>query len=473
MINLVDYDGLEFSVAMTKDLDDKLRAHLNKGPFQEDLTFALWRPSRGTRRLTAILCDAILPKDGERILDGNASFTSNYVLRALCAAAEGGYGKAGVAVIHSHLAPGWQALSLDDQKAEGVRLAGAVAGHTGLPLLGLTMGKDGTWSARFWLRSPLGTYQAEWVSSVRVIGRTLKIWFNPWGIPPPRPRASQVATISVWGEQKQADISRTHVGIVGVGSVGALVAESLSRMGVSQLTLIDPDRIEERNLDRTLGATRTDARLRTPKVSVSERILTKSHTAERFNVLTCQESILSHKGVSAALDCDVLFSCVDKPAPRHMLNTIAYAHLIPVVDGGILVEVDGERILHADWRIHTVGPGFPCMVCIGALSYESIQLDLEGKLDDPEYIKDVSGQFKPLVCRQNVFPFSMSVAAHEVLQFVGLLTGLQKIGGTGPQMYHCYPGEMEVLRVERCNEGCQYQALTASACDLTGNYKSR
>jgi hypothetical protein len=48
---------------------------------------------------------------------------------------------------------------------------------------------------------------------------------------------------------------------------------------------------------------------------------------------------------------------------------------------------------------------------------------------------------------------------------VGLVTGLERVGGIGPQMYHAYPGCMEV-REAVCEDECEYQALTASAQDL-------
>ena len=69
----------------------------------------------------------------------------------------------------------------------------------------------------------------------------------------------------------------------------------------------------------------------------------RSSTAQHASLREVPHSILSPDGVSAALDCDVLVCCVDRPWPRHLLNTVAYSHLIPVIDGGIMsaVKADG------------------------------------------------------------------------------------------------------------------------------------
>lgn len=225
--------------------------------------------------------------------------------------------------------------------------------------------------------------------------------------------------------------------------------------------MIDHDKIELRNLDRTLGAKMEDVINKTPKVKVSERVINASHTSPKIDILPFEGTLRSLEGLSHALDCDILFSCVDRPFPRHMLNSLAYGHLIPVIDGGIKVKVNNHgKLLHADWRIHTVGPGRACMVCLGALNMVEVALDMDGKLDDPVYIQGLGPELNPLLQRQNVFPFSLSVAAHEVLHLMGLIAGNPRIGGIGPQFYHCYPGMMEVEQNTQCSCDCEYNKLT-------------
>lgn len=464
-----EFDHYELSVALTGDTDANLAEHLDRESGQEDLTFAFWWPSVGAQRYTAIVDTLLLPQEGERILQGNAAFTSDYLRRALGSAPPG----AGLVFIHNHLGPGWQGMSHDDVVAEQDRLAAAVAARTSLPLVGMTKGTDGSWSARLWLRAGRNLYERRWVPTVRSVGRRLKTTFHPELKPPPGARETQQATVSVWGPAAQADLARTHVGIVGVGSVGSIVAEALSRMGVQRMTFIDHDVVEERNLDRTLGASVADALLNVPKVLVAGRAVQNSHTSEALDLKPVPLSLLTPEGLGAALDCDVLISCVDRPWPRFLLNVIAYGHLIPVIDGGILARVDEDGLpLHIDWRIHTVGPDRRCLHCLGALLRSDVALDMEGKLDDPDYLRGLSAADRARFGRRNVFPFSLSVAAHEVLQLVGLATGMSRVGGVGPQRYHCYPGEMTVEPTGSCDADCDIAPLTATAPDLAADLQA-
>ena len=453
----------QLSIAMTAQIDSVLGTHVHKPGLQEDLTFAYWRSSVGRSRFTAVITELILPTDEDRVLHGNASFSSSYLRRVLAAAPQG----SGVAFIHGHFGPGWQAMSCDDIVAERDRIAGPVAGKTGLPLVGLTRGVDGAWSGRIWVRQAPRTYEQRPAGTVRVVGSQLSITYHPTA-PAVIPTRSQEATLSVWGADAQEKLVRSRVGVVGLGSVGSLVAEALSRVGMMNLTYIDFDKIKDRNLDRTSGATVADiGRL---KVEVAADATARSSTAQELNLLPIPCSILVPEGLAAALDCDVLVCCVDKPWPRHLLNVLAYSHLIPVIDGGIFsaVKPDGTP-LHVAWSIHTIGPHHACLVCLNALLRSDVGLDREGLLNDLDYIEGLSEEEKAKYARRNVFPFSMSVAAHEVLQLVGLLAGFPRIGGAGPQRYDCYPGTMKVDRNAKCDEGCEFAELTATAVDLTSN----
>lgn len=451
---------------MTTEMATALIEHLDKGARQEDLCFCAWRPSVGRQRTTAIITRVLMPERRERILQGNVLFTQDYLSRALRWLNPG----EGLSLIHSHPAYGWQDMSSDDIVAERDRVAGAAFGRTGMPLLGLTSARDGHFSARLWTRIAPNKFERAWIPDVRVVGRHIRRTWHPNVALSARETVMQERTLSVWGSARQRDIVLSRIGIVGLGSVGSIVLESLARIGCTKITLIDFDVVKERNLDRTLGATRWDAQFAIPKVALGARAARAATTADTLDIDVCADSILSEAGLRAALDCDVLFSCVDRPFARHMLNALAYAHLIPVIDGGIVARIQDGRPLHVDWRVHTVGPQHACLVCIDAVRRGDIDLDRAGLLQDPHYIEGLDPEARARFSGENVFPFSLSVAAHEVLHMVRLLTGLDRIGGVGPQIYHCYPGRMDVVRSSSCATGCPYDALTATAADLSGNY---
>ena len=207
-----------FEVAITADVNDQARGHLLQyyecGEDQEDLCFALWRPSTGRSRRTGLIYRLILPRDDERELHGNASFLPGYLTRAIELARQE---KAGLACMHSHPSQGWQGMSADDVAAERDIVA-YPARVTGLPLIGLTMGADGYWSARFWERSAGGMAKLP-CEKVRVLGpSSSQLYFDDRVAPPPERREVLKRTIDSWGPSAQKDIARLRVGVVGLGS---------------------------------------------------------------------------------------------------------------------------------------------------------------------------------------------------------------------------------------------------------------
>nr|HMS42149.1 hypothetical protein [Pyrinomonadaceae bacterium] len=132
----------EFSIALLGEADETLKTHLIRDDYEEDVCFALWTPSEGANRFSALIHSPVLPLDGDRQRHGNASFNVQYFERVCQLAVQKG---CGIAFLHSHPGNGWQEMSSDDIKAEH-KIAGATLGLTELPLIGLTVGHDGVWS---------------------------------------------------------------------------------------------------------------------------------------------------------------------------------------------------------------------------------------------------------------------------------------------------------------------------------------
>jgi molybdopterin-synthase adenylyltransferase len=441
---------------MTSLLDERLRRHLIRPDRQEDLCFALWRPSQGKERLTTLLVEAVLPQRDERHVHGNASFTPGYYERALAAAMQR---KAGLALLHSHLTPGWQRMSRVDVAAEMNHAASTLAA-TGLPLLGMTVGTDGTWSARLCEKTGPREYELRWCASVRVVGAAgLSVSFADRLMPAPKFSPELARTVSAWGPVTQAKLARLRVAVVGLGSVGAPVAEALARMGVQRVTLIDFDLIKPHNLDRHLHATRRDVGLL--KVDVSARRLRDAATAGSFDVASVPFGITEEDGFRAALDCDVIFSCVDRPWPRSVLNLIANAHLIPVVDGGMrLRQKPNGTMLSADWKAHVAMPGRRCLQCVGQYDPALVQVEREGRLDDPHYIASLP-EGHELRANENVFPFSLGLASLELNQMLSLAVAPCDISDTGEFNYHFVTGTLDVGRGKGCGPRCPYPDMVA------------
>lgn len=382
-----------------------LLQHYRQGRQQEDLCFGLWTPSTGAERETAIVTDILLPIGGERHLHGNVSFEPSFLTRATRAAIKRGQG---LVFMHSHPSAGWQDMSIPDIKAERDRISDT-ARATGKPLVGMTVGIDGHWSARVWKE---GTRSKTKVVSkkVRVLEKSrLVIWERPES--KSYDRRKQRRTIDTWGETKQRRLEALRIGIVGLGSVGSVVAEGLARTGIRELVLIDHDKVETHNLDRLLNASSRDVGRQ--KTDVAEKSAKRASTADSIRIINHRRNIREKAAYAAARDCDILVSCVDTPLARDLLNRIAYRDAIPVVDGGVEVRKDPQtnNMNAARWKAHVVNPYSECLRCKGQYTSSDVMLELDGSLQNPSYIKGA----KPKTARgENVFCLSLS-AASEIL----------------------------------------------------------
>ncbi|MFA9424035.1 MAG: ThiF family adenylyltransferase [Sedimentibacter sp.] len=132
-------------------------------------------------------------------------------------------------------------------------------------------------------------------------------------------------------ENEQQKLENFTVAVIGLGGLGGHVSEQLSRLGIGKLVLIDPDKIDESNLNRQLFA--TEKSIGQFKTEAAKERLTQvnSHTeciyyTEYFSE-TNADKILS--GVNVVVDA------VDNIETRFLLQKICKKSNLPLVHGSI------------------------------------------------------------------------------------------------------------------------------------------
>jgi hypothetical protein len=197
---------------------------------------------------------------------------------------------------------------------------------------------------------------------IRIVGRRLRFQEGDphrKGLPRPFDPVCTDSSILLWGERGQRLLAEISIAIAGLGGVGGMVAEYLARLGVGRLVLIDYDRLELENFNRSQGATRGEARRRAPKVQVYKRVTTASATSPGFRALARRASVAEEEGLRQLLDCDLIIGSADDAFARQVLDHASYAHLIPVIDGGtvLLPQPDSMVIAAGKSQVGSAGPG--------------------------------------------------------------------------------------------------------------------
>ncbi|MDN6599901.1 MAG: HesA/MoeB/ThiF family protein [Tetragenococcus koreensis] len=138
-------------------------------------------------------------------------------------------------------------------------------------------------------------------------------------------RQIRVDQIGLAGQEK---IKQAVILIVGCGALGTYAAEQLIRTGVQHLILIDPDIVEETNLQRQTLFTTKDAQAQKAKVTAAKEKLLQINPKARIDVY--QERFDSalfhqHKKIHLILDC------TDNYLARRLINDYCLAFNLPFI----------------------------------------------------------------------------------------------------------------------------------------------
>ena len=277
------------------------------------------------------------------------------------------------------------------------------------------------------------------------------------GAPSAAPRTRCGGPSTLGAPPRQADLARLRIGIVGLGSVGCLVAETLARMGVERVVLVDADRVEAHNLDRLLYAGKNDVgRL---KVELAADGLRRSATAAEFQVDGHAGWLQQRDCFSAALDCDILFSCVDRPLPKDLMNHIAYAHCIrSSSEGCSSTRREDGTLGQATWSVSVRGPGVAACAATASTRHR-----MSCSSETAPWTTPATSPGWPAASRRtrNVFPFSANLASLMTLEMLRIVVGDDWWPRNAGKVHYSYvPGSLN-LADEQCREHCEVEARTA------------
>mgnify|MGYP002784860389 CR=1 FL=1 len=241
-------------------------------------------------------------------------------------------------------------------------------------------------------------------------------------------------TIQAFGEQTYEYLRKMRIGVVGCSGTGSLVVEQLARLGVGQLLLIDPDTIENKNLNRILNAFSTDVNDNVPKVVVLAKAIEKMglETVVETHQVNLYDSI---KALKALAKCDFIFGCVDSIDGRHLLNQLASFYILPYFDLGVKLEANGQGgINKICGTVNYIQPSKSSLITRSLYDMEDLRASSQYRKNPEEfellrknaYIKNIN------VERPAVISVNMQIASHAINEF---LNRIHPFKGENPSYY--------------------------------------
>lgn len=182
---------------------------------------------------------------------------------------------------------------------------------------------------------------------------------------------------SFLGPDSQNILDKTRAVIVGLGGGGSHIAQQLAHIGVGQIRLIDPQKIESSNLNRLIGATAKDVEEETPKVEIAERLIKSIRPWIDVEIAQTEWQ----KADYLIRDAHVVFGCVDGYQQRMYLEIASRRYRLPYIDVGMDVTDLGHGQYAIAGQMITTLPGGPCMKCIGFLTQDRLDQE-ENKYGD-------------------------------------------------------------------------------------------
>lgn len=366
-----------WSVVITGEQWASLHGHLFPGDEDEHglvLRCGIARSPRGTRLLVRDVVPAV---DGIDYVEGSRGYrklTADFVADNIDVCAQE---KLVYIAVHNHGGQDRVGFSGTDMASHERGYPALLDINDGVPV-GALVFADNAVAGDIWTSDG----KRHTITDLRVAGRPQRTLI-------PEPVAAQVADSTydrqarIFGDRGQAILAGSKVAVVGLGGVGSIISEYLARLGVGELLLIDPDRLDPTNLPRVVGARRSDvlpmlqnqarprwmqrigARCANSKVKIAARVARQASRTVR--IVAVPRSVVEADIAAMLTDCDHIFLAADSALARRLINSITHQYLIPNTQVGSKVTVIDGEVADIFSVSRMSSPGGGCLQCNGLI----------------------------------------------------------------------------------------------------------
>jgi hypothetical protein len=243
----------------------------------------------------------------------------------------------------------------------------------------------------------------------------------------------------------QAQLAGSTVALVGCGGLGSILAESLARVGVGGLVLVDDDAIDRTNLNRWQGA--TPRSVGQPKAYALASRLRRMLPSLR--VWAIRRSLHDPAVEAALATADLVVGALDNDEARYVLNRVSVQYCLPYLDAGVAV-TGTAGALDFRTRIFCVLPGTTaCAQCT--------QFQLFARMGTPEvFLHEAAAASRraagyvveaPAAATPSVYALNQRAASLLVTEFLNLVCGWRPAATTVTESWR--EGKFE--RADRVN----------------------
>ncbi|NNT71572.1 ThiF family adenylyltransferase [Flavobacterium sp. IMCC34852] len=230
-------------------------------------------------------------------------------------------------------------------------------------------------------------------------------------------------TRQTFGDATYQKLKQMKIGIIGCSGTGSPTIEQLVRLGVGTIVIIDPDIVENKNLNRILNTTIDDAekaRLKTDVLYDTVNRIGLGTTVIKYgtNIYDSREAL------DDLITCDAICGCVDSVDGRHLMSQLTNFYLVPYFDIGVRLDADGSGGIKAiTASIHYIQPG--CSTLFSRKLYTSKRLADENlRRQSPEDFKELEKQgyvHNANVDRPAVISINMQISSMAVNELLNRL----------------------------------------------------